>query len=181
MICSGIEFSEPHLYNNKLQELSKYPYDYIIGSVHWIGDMFPCHEVREKYLAKEFYLLYWNEVLEMVRNGGFDCVGHIDFPKRYYGEIYYEEKVIKEIFKEMIDKNIILEINTSSLRKGIDESMLGKELLQLYIKCGGEYVTVGSDAHDIKDLGADFEKADNLIKELGLKQVIFKQRKMVEL
>lgn len=181
MICSGIEFSEPHLYNDKLQELSKYPYDYIIGSVHWIGDMFPCYEVREKYSAKEFYLLYWNEVLEMVRYGGFDCVGHIDFPKRYYGEIYYEEKVIKEIFKEMIDKNIILEINTSSLRKGIDESMPGKELLQLYIKCGGEYVTAGSDAHDIKDLGADFEKVNNMIKGLGLKQVIFKQRKMVEI
>lgn len=54
-------------------------------------------------------------------------------------------------------------------------------MLQLYIKCGGEYVTAGSDAHDIKDLGADFEKVNNMIKGLGLKQVIFKQRKMVEI
>ena len=179
MIGAGIEFSEPHLYNDKLRELGKYPYDYIIGSVHWIGDMFPCHEVREKYSAKEFYILYWNEVLAMVQNGGFDCVGHIDFPKRYYGKIYYDEKVMREIFQEMLGKNIILEINTSSLRKGINESMPGKELLQLYIECGGKYVTVGSDAHEVKDLGVDFEKADRLIKELGLKKVIFKQRKRI--
>ncbi len=28
-----------------------------------------------------------------------DALGHIDFPKRYYGEIYYEESVMNEIFQ----------------------------------------------------------------------------------
>ena len=46
-LCAGIEFGEPHLYGDKLKELSNYPYDFIIGSIHWIGDMFPCQKVRE--------------------------------------------------------------------------------------------------------------------------------------
>ena len=67
-IRAGIEFSEPHLYAEKLNQLSKnYPYDYIIGSVHWIGNMFPCQKVREQYSAKEFYTLYWEEVLNTVK------------------------------------------------------------------------------------------------------------------
>ncbi len=178
-IYAGIEFGEPHLYKDKLQELSAYPYDYIIGSIHWIGDMFPCQKVREQYSAKEFYTLYWGEVLNTVKQGGFDALGHIDFPKRYYGEIYYTEPKIREIFKHLLDKDMVIEINTSSLRKGHDETMPGKELLEIYKDCGGKYVTLGSDAHEVKDLGADNDVAQKLIKDLGLHQVIYESRKRI--
>lgn len=178
-ICAGIEFGEPHLYAERLKELSKYPYDYIIGSIHWIGNMFPCQKVREQYSAKEFYSLYWEEVLKMVKQGGFDAVGHIDFPKRYYGEIYYSENKMREIFNILLEKNMLIEINTSSLRKGHDETMPGKELLQLYKDCGGKYVTIGSDAHEIKDLGADNAIAQMLIKELSLQEVVYEGRKRI--
>lgn len=147
-ICAGIEFSEPHLYAEKLNQLSEnYPYDYIIGSIHWVGKMFPCQKVREQYSAKEFYTLYWEEVLNAVKQGGFDSLGHIDFPKRYYGEIYYSAEMMNEIFKYLLDKNMVIEINTSSLRKGYSETMPGDELLEIYKANGGRYVTIGSDAH----------------------------------
>ena len=42
---AGIEFSEPPLYNKELEKLKEYPYDFIIGSVHWVGDMFPSQKV----------------------------------------------------------------------------------------------------------------------------------------
>ena len=112
-IYTGIEFGEPHLYANKLKQLLCFPYDYVIGSIHWIGNMFPCQKVREQYSAKEFYTMYWEEILKAVRQGGFDSLGHIDFPKRYYGEIYYSEIKIKEIFKQLLEKNMVIEINTS--------------------------------------------------------------------
>ncbi len=178
-ICAGIEFAEPHLYADRLEQLSKYPYDYIIGSIHWIGDMFPCQKVREKYSAKEFYTMYWEEVLSTVKQGGFDCLGHIDFPKRYYGEIYYQDSKMKEIFKYLLDKDMVIEINTSSLRKGHSETMPGGELLEIYKACGGKYVTIGSDAHEIKDLAADNHVAKKLIEELSLQEVVYENRKRV--
>lgn len=176
---SGIEFGEPHLYADRLRQLSTYPYDFIIGSIHWIGDMFPCQKVREQYSAKEFYTLYWKEVLNTVKQGGFDALGHIDFPKRYYGEIYYVEAEIKEIFKRLLDKDMVIEINTSSLRKGHCETMPGKDLLELYKDCGGRYVTIGSDAHEVKDVGADYEMAQKLVKDFELQQVLYEQRKRI--
>ena len=45
-VLAGIEFGEPHLYEKCLKELTKYPYDFVIGSVHWIGHMFPCQKIR---------------------------------------------------------------------------------------------------------------------------------------
>lgn len=179
-ICAGIEFSEPHLYAEKLSQLSRnYPYDYIIGSVHWIENMFPCQKVREKYSAKEFYTLYWEEVLNTVKQGGFDSLGHIDFPKRYYGEIYYSEGKMNEIFKYLLDKNIVIEINTSSLRKGYSDTMPGDELLEIYKANGGQYVTIGSDAHETKDLGADIHIAKKLVEDLSLQEVVYEKRQRI--
>jgi len=176
-LFSGIEFGEPHLYADRLKELSAYPYDYIIGSIHWIGDMFPCQKVREQYSAKEFYTLYWEEVLKTVTQGGFDALGHIDFPKRYYGEIYYEEAKLREIFKYLLDKDMVIEINTSSLRKGHSETMPGDELLALYKDCGGRYVAVGSDAHEVQDVGADGDSARKLLCKYGLSEAVYERRK----
>ena len=180
-LCSGIEFGEPHLYGDALKRLWAYPYDFIIGSIHWIGNMFPCQKVREQYLAKEFYTLYWKEVLNTVKQGGFDALGHIDFPKRYYGEIYYVESELREIFNRLLDKDRIIEINTSSLRKGHSETMPGKDLLQIYADCGGQYVTIGSDAHVEQDVGVDYEAAKALAEGLGLRQVVYRERKRVVL
>ncbi len=177
-ILSGIEFSEPHLYKNQLNTLKEYPYDYIIGSIHWVKDMFPNKEVRDKYSANEFYEMYWDEVLEAVKAGGFDCLGHIDFPKRYYMETIYEPNLLCEIFDTMIGKNIVLEINTSSLRKGITEPMPGKEILNIYKQCGGKFVTIGSDAHEEKDLLSDYFTAQKLIENMKLQQVFFIKHQM---
>ena len=178
-LCAGIEFSEPHLYVEELAELSKQPYDFIIGSIHWVGNMFPCQKVREQYSAKEFYTLYWKEVLKTVKQGGFDSLGHMDFPKRYYGEIYYTETIINEIFKYLLEKDMVIEINTSSLRKGHAETMPGKELLEIYKANGGQYVTIGSDAHVVEDLGADYLVAKSLADKVGLREVFYKNRKQI--
>lgn len=174
-----MEFGEPHLYPAELARLAANPYDFIIGSIHWIGDMFPCQQVRARYSAREFYSLYWDEVLKAVKQGGFDALGHIDFPKRYYGEIWYEASVMNEIFRYLLDKGMVIEINTSSLRKGHAQTMPGRELLELYKDNGGRYVTIGSDAHEVGDLAADNGAARALICELGLQEVVYVNRKMV--
>ncbi|MCI8308130.1 MAG: hypothetical protein HFH14_08800 [Lachnospiraceae bacterium] len=104
-------------------------------------------------------------------------MGHIDFPKRYYGEIYYTESIMNEIFRNLVEKDSVIEINTSSLRKGHEQTMPGKELLEIYKANGGKYVTIGSDAHVVEDIGADYAIAKSLVEEIGLKEVIYRQRK----
>ena len=40
LLC-GMEFAEPHMYPGELENLSRLPYDFILGSIHfWINDIF---------------------------------------------------------------------------------------------------------------------------------------------
>jgi len=185
-ILFGLEFSEPHLYTEELLSMRKeYPYDYLIGSIHWVQNMFPHPSgemitiAKKRIGIKEFFHIYWNEVLQTVKTGHFEILAHIDFPKRYFHELWYEESIVLEIFKYIIDQEIALEINTSSLRKGLTEMMPCNDLLDLYIFAGGKYVTVGSDSHMDNDLGANIEDAKKIIKKYNLQEVIYINRKRV--
>lgn len=182
LILSGIEFSEPHIYEKSFEETVKYPYDYIIGSLHyWYEDLFPSEMVKNNIPVEEAFYSYWNEMEKLVKYGGFDAVGHFDFPKRYYKSAEYDVDVIKELMKLINKNNLVLEINTSSIRKGLDEPMPGRELLKLYADCGNTRVTVGSDAHSKEELSADMGAAEKLAEDFGLKTIYFKNRKPVSL
>lgn len=172
-ILSGIEFAEPHIHKKEFENYLKYPYDFIIGSLHWwYKDMFPSEMVKERISVDVCYDKYWSEMYDMVSYGGFDCVGHFDFPKRYYKKLLYSEQDIKDIFIIMEKNNLLLEINTSSLRRGLNECMPNDDILKLY---NGKYYTTGSDAHFAHELYNDIEKISIPDKY----QVYFKDRKMI--
>jgi len=179
-LLAGLEFSEPHMYPEQFASVTgSYPYDFIIGSIHWANDYFPLYQ--NSLPAQEYFSYYWDEVLALSKCSGYDSLGHIDFPKRYYKELWYEESTVREIFKNIIENEISLEINTSGLRKGLTETIPGRELLEMYISEGGRYVTLGSDSHYDTDLGADIETAKALVRELHLQEVVYINRKKIEI
>ena len=181
-VLSGIEFGDPHMYQSTLQEYSAMDYDYILATLHfWYEDMYPDHMLEVGVSTDTCYEYYWDEVLKAVQAGGFDCLGHLDFPKRYYKEMVFDSNMISEIFREMISKNISLEINTSTLRQNMKETMPDKELLRIYKDFGGKYITLGSDAHRSDDLAAGNIYARKLIEYFNFEQVYFSERKMCSL
>lgn len=178
LLC-GIEFSEPHIYQAEFEKHAALPYDFIIGSVHFCKDnMFMSEMVKSQVPVEVCYENYWREVQNAVSYGGFDCFGHLDFPKRYYKQLLYDKGSLGEIFSTMLKNGIIPEINTSSLRRGLDETLPDEELLRIYKAVGGQFVTVGSDAHYVKDLSADCSYAKDLIQKFDFKEVIFHKRKL---
>jgi histidinol-phosphatase (PHP family) len=180
LLC-GIEFAEPHLYQSKLAEFSKLPYDFILGSVHfWYRDMFPSLMIREGVPAEVCYAHYWDKVLAAAQAGGFDSLAHIDLPKRYYRQLIINEEKLHEICNALVRNHICMEINTSSLRKNLDEPMPGGDILSIYKACGGKYITVGSDAHRSEDLAAGNAQARALIDYFGFEEVIFLQRRRTQ-
>lgn len=180
LILAGVEFSEPNRFPGQLELVRRKPYDYVIGSLHiWLNGLFPGQMVKEGISSQACYDDYWNEMLNMVRFGGFDCVGHLDFPKRYYEELTYEEPMLREIFRAMVKNEICLEINTSSLSKGLAEPMPSSTLLALYKQEGGKYFTMGSDAHDAARLYDQIDAQRAMALALGLREVYFRQRQMI--
>ena len=181
-LLSGIEFDCPHCYQKELADLSCLPYDCIIGSVHYCNlspNSFFSDLIKNGVTAEDCFAAYWNELLKCVSVGGFDVLGHIDIPKRYFKTLIYDETALREILYTMISNDIILEINTSSLRKGLSDVMPENDILKLYRDEGGKYVTIGSDAHTASELSAGNTTALSLIRSVGLCETVFRKRKMI--
>ena len=77
-------------------------------------------------------------------------------------------------------KNVVLliEINTSGLRKPVGEIYPSCEILKVYRKYDIPIV-FGSDAHTPDDVGRDFDKAVSLARQAGYQEfVTFENRNM---
>ncbi|MBB6482507.1 histidinol-phosphatase HisJ family protein [Spirochaeta isovalerica] len=181
-ILKGMEFSEPHLYPGQFSHLAEGDWDVIIGSIHMMGDHFVGDSIiKTSDDLKDLYSRYFNMVLEMTRWGGFDILGHMDFPKRYFGKEAYPYDLIDLILAELVRNQIALEINTSPLRKGLGECSPDSEILRRYALAGGTMVTLGSDAHIPEDVAADFDKACSICLAIdGLRIGHFEKRRFVK-
>ncbi len=104
-------------------------------------------------------------------------IGHIGYPARYGdyddNQMYYDEspELIDAMLKKIIDKGFGIEINTSNFGRALDETMPPRSILQRYIQLGGEIITIGSDAHNITDIGKGYSRARDMLINFGVKYV----------
>ena len=180
MLRAGLEISEPHDHQRELVEARTRPYDFILGAVHyWMGGLFPS-VMRDRGMdIARCCAAYWREMRKMAAVPGYDCAAHFDFPIRFFGDIVYQQDEIDEIFTLLVNNGTVIELNTSSQRRGLDEPMPGRALLERYAACGGTHVTLGSDAHDAKNLYAGVESARALAESAGLSVARFERQKMI--
>ena len=129
IIRAGIELSEPHQHSEVVASvLDRYPWDYTLGSLHWVGDQLIFDHAFFTLREMDSYNNYFTELQRMVDVGNFDILAHMDMVKRYGFEHYgkYDpqkyESQIRSILKTIISKNIALEINTGPMRRSIKET-----------------------------------------------------------
>lgn len=188
MVRAGIELGEPHLYRAEAQALlQQYPFDYALGSLHWIGDELVFDPKYFERPADAAFGLFFEELERLTRAGGFDVLSHFDVVVRaglpIYGE--YDPRryadVIRAALKNCVDHGIALDINSQGLRTACGVLTPGVEILKWYVEMGGERVTLGSDAHRPDHLGADLEVALEAARAAGLKYVTQFERRTARL
>lgn len=161
--------------------ISSYPYDYIIGSVHYIGGWGfdnPADIKRwETKSIDQVYRQYYHLLRLSAQSGLFDIMGHVDLVKKFGhrpGMDMTDE--IRETAKVFKETGVAVEINTAGLRKPVKEMYPSLAALTIYRQAGVP-LTFGSDAHDPKDVGEDFAGAVDLARAAGYTEyLIFKQR-----
>jgi histidinol-phosphatase (PHP family) len=178
-LLRGIETGEIHRHPEKAEQIKNFDIDVVIGSIHSFGNMFLGDpSLLKKYSAEEVFDAYFRELLSLTQFGGFNIIGHFDFPSRYIDARCTYSPLIESIFREAINKGIVPEINTSPIRKGMSFTLPDETLLGHYRDCGGCYVTTGSDAHRVSEVASDFDTAQRLIEKFGFKQVVFLKKEM---
>ena len=183
-IRAGVEVGEPHIYAEELRQLlGRYPFDYVIGSLHWIGDELLFEPEYFRRSASEAFGLYFKELDLMAASCEMDILGHLDVPARlsakYYGKYdpHDYRDMILPVLRKCIERGVALDINTAAVRRGIHTLTPGLEILTWYRELGGERVTLGSDAHRPEHLGADLDLALEAVRRAGLRYLTFFEKR----
>lgn len=163
---------------------SKYDFDFVLGAVHEVNglDLYAEKQLYKNYSKKEMYEKYLEYMIECVKAHPFiDSLAHIDYICRYAEyvdtEIYYRDfgDHLDTVFRELIDRDISFEINMRRL--GLESAVKNmNDLYKRYSELGGEHVTLGSDAHNVENIGANYNLAVDMAKRNNLKIVYYKNR-----
>lgn len=170
----GMEFGvQVHTIPQFEMLFQRYPFDFIILPIHQVEDKeFWTQDFQKGRSQREYNERYYEEMLAVVRAyKNYSVLGHMDLIKRYDQAGIYPFEALKpmiaEILKVVISDGKGLELNTSSHRYGLTDSMPSVELLRLYRDLGGRIVTIGSDSHSPAHLGAYLKEAQDQLKALG--------------
>lgn len=159
--------------------LDEYPYDFILGSIHYVGgydigsrggfaSFIAGRRIEE---ALDTYYEYWREAVE---SGLFDVMAHPDYfrrPMRVISETLpcfneYGSAVFRAI-DSLKNCGVGVEVNTSGYRHGVNDCYPILGMMRAFNKAGIETVTVGSDSHKVEQLGLNLDKAINTLRDAG--------------
>ncbi|GGB51702.1 histidinol-phosphatase [Fictibacillus barbaricus] len=170
--------------------IKSYPFDYVIGSVHWVEDFgIDLAEYRKEWDRRDLYETYrgyYDQIVTLAESNLFDIVGHLDLVK-IFNYVPTDQEFLLEQYDRVTDalKNskTCVEISSAGLRKPVGKLYPEPELLSLCYKKGIPIV-LSSDAHEPHQVGENYEASVRFAKETGYTTLMTFQngeRKEVEL
>ena len=167
------------------------PFDYIIGSVHYVSDI-PVDlsadslkkEIERRY-GGDFYAFardYYENMYELDKKTGCDIVGHFDLLTKFNegGRLFDESderyrRYAIDALDYLISRDLIFEINTGAMSRGYRNSPYPSEfLLRRMIDKGGR-IMLNSDSHSAKNICFAFDRALEYARYCGARELtVFK-------
>lgn len=173
-IKMGMEFGmQVHTIDRYQQLFHRYPFDFIILSVHQVEDQeFWTQDFQKGRTQQEYIERYYQELENLVTlYKDYSVLGHMDLIVRYDENGLYPFDQIKPMIQKIL--NIVIkdekgiEVNTSYHRYGLNDMTPSRDILKLYRDLGGKIITIGSDSHKKEHLGAYIQSAKDELKKLG--------------
>ena len=163
-------------YEDWIRELAaRYPWDYFIGSVHYVSDAWAIDDPQKISEWKncdvfEVWSIYFERLTKAAETGFFEIIGHADLPKKYNPPPLQDCTLLYKKFLAAAKKNnCAIELNTAGLRKDCKEIYPSREILELAFQKGVP-IMFGSDAHAPEEVGLNFAGAIQLAHEVGYKK-----------
>jgi histidinol-phosphatase (PHP family) len=154
------------------EALDGYPFEYVIGSVHIVGDRFAFDhpDLRDELPAYGIDRIHLESLALAERaaaSGLFDVIGHLDHAGKFGAPV--DEAAVSaaagRALRAIAAAGLTLELNTAGYRKA------GRPFpapgLLAEARALGIPLVVGSDAHRPEDVGADFERAAEAARAAG--------------
>lgn len=194
VVLAGVEVGyEPGLEGVISDFLGRYPFDFVLGSVHCLGhiaitagDELGRFKSEQLALGPEHFAdSYFHNLRAAAGTQLFDSLGHLDIYRKYIRPLFDSrfDQVVDarwpEVLRFVAETGTGVEVNTSALRRGNPEPYPSTHILRLAYEAGVKVFTIGSDAHRPADLGKGLDPAVQLLKDLGVEPSRFRQRRML--
>jgi len=157
------------------ETVAGFPFDFVIASVHHTARA-PIHTGR--YLGgrshEEIAEDYYGALLACLRQyKDYDVLGHLNGIDRYTDGYMPEALYLpyaEEILRQVIADGRGIELNVSTFRYGMkDRGTPTAAILDSYRALGGEVITIGSDAHEARYVGAFIKEGEEILRAHGFR------------
>ena len=157
----GLEVCYFKQYEKELkEELSKYNFDFLIGSVHFI-DGFAYDYNKESWEGKNVDLIYkrfFEITYDLIKSKLFNHLAHPDAIKIFgFYPSFNLEKYYLKVAKLLKKNNMTTENNSGFVRFGFSNYGLNKKFYEILKKYGVK-ILKSSDAHEYKFIGMKFNE-----------------------
>ncbi len=169
--------------------------DYVIGSVHLVGNGEPENlwftdgpdaaiydDGLRRFFAGDIrrgVKAFYNQTNEMIQNEVFDVIGHFDKIKMHNQGRYFSEadawyrRLALETLALIGEKGLIVEVNTRGIYKQRCDGLYPSGWLLHEMHKAGIPVIISSDAHLPDELTAEFARAAETLMAAGYQHTMF--------
>lgn len=160
--------------------LNSIPLDYVIGSVHYQGnvtvDLGP--EYYEGKDIDKLYELYFETVRAAASSGLFDIIAHCDLIRIFgHKPVSDPEPFYRKLARTMKKHNVAFEVNTNGRNRPVADFYPDRKYLHVFRE-ENVPVCVNSDAHMPSRVGQYFDEAYELLRYVGFSEMaVFENRK----
>ncbi len=164
-----------------LEFLKPYPWDFLIGGVHWIGAWgvdyagsafeFARRGVRQAY--EEYFALE----RQLAASGAVDVLAHVDLVK-VHGDVLEQPPIdlYTGVVEAAVSSGTAVEVSSAGIHQPIGEMYPAASLLGMFGQAGVP-ITLASDAHEPSHCGRDSDVLVRAAREAGYSQhLVFDQR-----
>ncbi len=158
--------------------LERHPFDYVIGSVHMVGDRFVDHAGYDIWERDSDPDKVWARYFELLaaaaRSGLFDVLAHPDLVKMWGPERPRPERDPRSHYEPAVEaiaeSGVAVELSTAGLRKPVGEMYPSRAMAEMCVDAGVTFA-LSSDAHAPAQVGYGYDNAVKLLEQLGVGEI----------